>query len=220
MNAYSNIAVDGRKPWRWRWALVAVACVILLLVLALLFVGRWLVVEDPLAKADALVVLSGRMPERAQEAAKIYAQGYAPEVWITKSTSPEAELRSMGIDFHGEEYFSAQVAEHDGVPANSVKILDTLIVNTADEMRVISDELERRKLSRVIIVTTKAHTRRVHVLWRRIARPGQTAIVRAAETDSFDPGRWWASTSGALDVVREVLGLFNAWVGLPVQPAR
>jgi len=56
------------------------------LVLAVLIffgVGRWLVVEDPLAKAKAIVLLSGGMPLRAIEAAKLYREGYAPEVWLT-----------------------------------------------------------------------------------------------------------------------------------------
>ena len=43
------------------------------------------------------------------------------------------------------------------------------------------------------------------------------AIVRAAPTDPFAPERWWTSTNDSLDVVREVLGLLNAWAGLPVR---
>jgi hypothetical protein len=44
--------------------------------------------------------------------------------------------------------------------------------------------------------------------------------VRAAGTDGFDAAHWWRNTHDALDVVREVLGLLNAWAGLPLQPAR
>jgi uncharacterized SAM-binding protein YcdF (DUF218 family) len=93
-------------------------------------------------------------------------------------------------------------------------------VNTADEIRVAVAALTRRKGEAVIIVTTKAHTRRTRLLWRRLA-PGQgRAIVRAASGDSFDPRHWWHTTGDALDVVREALGLLNAWAGLPLRPAR
>jgi len=44
--------------------------------------------------------------------------------------------------------------------------------------------------------------------------------VRAATGDSFDPRHWWRTTSDALDVVREALGVLNTWAGLPVHPAR
>ena len=45
------------------------------------------------------------------------------------------------------------------------------------------------------------------------------AIVHGVSDDSFDPAHWWKNTSDALDVVREVLGLANAWAGLPLRPA-
>jgi hypothetical protein len=41
-------------------------------------------------------------------------------------------------------------------------------------------------------------------------------LVRAATEDSFDAAHWWRSTKDALDVVREYLGLLNAWAGLPL----
>ena len=45
-------------------------------------VGRWLVDPDPLQHARAIVVLSGRLPFRSMEAAEVYRQGWAPEVWL------------------------------------------------------------------------------------------------------------------------------------------
>ena len=48
-------------------------------------IGQWLMVADPLEPAKAIVVLSGRVPFRAMEAASIYRQGLAPEVWLTSA---------------------------------------------------------------------------------------------------------------------------------------
>jgi len=183
-------------------------------------VGRWLVVEDPLAKARAIVVLSGAMPLRAIEAAKLYRDGYAPEIWLTHSTEPGATLKEMGIPFAGEDHYNALVLIHEGVPAQAIHVLEPPIVNTADEIKVVAAALARAKGESVILVTTKAHTRRVRLLWRRLAPRQNRAIVRAASGDPFDPRHWWRNTSGALDVVREVLGLLNAWAGLPLHPAR
>ncbi len=50
--------------------------------------GRWLNREDPLAHADVIFVLGGGMPQRAAEAAKVYAGGYAPEVWLSRPDNP------------------------------------------------------------------------------------------------------------------------------------
>ncbi len=193
------------------------------MVLALLIffgVGRWLVVEDSLVKARAIVVLSGAMPVRAIEAAKLYREGYAPEIWLTHSTEPAETLEEMGIPFAGEDHYNTLVLIHDGVPAEAIHVLEPPIVNTADEIKVVASALARAKDQAVIFVTTKAHTRRVRLLWLRLARGQGRAIVRAASGDPFDPRHWWRSTSDALDVVREVLGLLNAWAGLPLHPAR
>jgi hypothetical protein len=126
----------------------------------------------------------------------------------------------MGIPFFDEDYYNTRVLIHEGVPPEAIHVLEPPIVNTADEIRVAAAALARGKGSAVIFVTTKAHTRRVRLLWRRLATGQGRAIVRAAAGDPFDPRHWWRTTSDALDVVREVLGLLNVWAGLPLHRAR
>ncbi len=181
--------------------------------------GRWLVVEDPLEKSQAIVVLSGRMPIRAVEAARLYRAGYAPQVWLTRPDEPTASMAAMGIADPGEDFFNARVLEHEGVPSAAIRVLDPPITNSADEMRAIASALHQENEAPVIIVTTKAHTRRIHSLWRRFSQSHARAIVRAASDDPFDPARWWRSTGDALDVLRELLGLANTWAGLPLSPS-
>jgi len=183
-------------------------------------VGRWLVVEDPLEKAQAIVVLSGALPLRAIEAAKLFREGYAPEVWLTYSAEPGDTLRAMDIPFVGEDFYNSRILVHEGVPENAIHIIQRPIENTADEMTVILAALAREKNQTVIIVTTKAHTRRARLLWRKLSGGRGRAIVRAATEDPFDPAHWWRNTTDALDVVREVLGLLNVWAGLPLRPGR
>jgi uncharacterized SAM-binding protein YcdF (DUF218 family) len=189
---------------------------ILLVVLLVLNVGRWLVSEDPLAKAQAIVVLSGRLPMRALAAAQLYRDGLAPEVWLTHSTEPAATLAALDIPYDGEEVYNTRVLLHGGVPARAIRVLPKPIVNTADELAAIVAALPDDRSGVVIIVTTKAHTRRTRELWKRIANGRGRAIVRAAPDDPFDPAHWWRTSGDALDVVRECLGLLNAWSGLPL----
>jgi uncharacterized SAM-binding protein YcdF (DUF218 family) len=181
-------------------------------------VGRWLVREDTLGPADAIVVLSGGMPERADEAARIYVRGYAHEVWITRPESPAADLSEMGIQYTGEESYSRQILIHFDVPGENIRALPSIVVNTEREVEEISSEMRRQGLASVIIVTSPPHTRRVRTLWRKLVGENPRAIVRAAPLDSFDADHWWRDTRDALSVVRELLGLMNAWVGLPVRP--
>ena len=207
-------------PGKARWKRRSIcAAVIVFLALAMFFgVGRWLVVEDPIRPAQSIAVLSGRMPTRAIEAAKLYRQGLAPTVWLTRSDEPGVSLRAMGISYVGEDFYNLRVLVHEGVPPEAIHILEKPIVNTADEIRVIGEEMKPG--SPVIIVTSKVHTRRVRTLWRKLAEGRGEAIVRAASEDSSDPQHWWRSTGDALDVVREILGLLNAWAGLLLPSGR
>ena len=219
-NLENTAGVSQRRSRKLGIVAVVVCSALFLVIVMFLGVGRWLVVKDPLAKARAIAVLSGGMPIRAMEAAKLYRQGYAPEIWLTHSSEPGATLGEMGISFVGEDYYSTRVLIHEGVPPGAIHVLETPIVNTADEIKVIGSALAGEKDRTVIIVTTKAHTRRVRLLWRKLASGNGVAIVRAASADSFDPRHWWRTTSDALDVVREVLGILNVWAGLPLHPAQ
>jgi uncharacterized SAM-binding protein YcdF (DUF218 family) len=181
--------------------------------------GRWLDREDPLQKAAAIAVLSGKMPDRALEAAKLYQQGYAPQVWLSYSVEPGATLEKYGIPYAGEETYDRLLLVKQGVPENAIRILDPPIVNTADEMHTFGLALRNENQRRVILVTSKLHTRRTAALWRLVSNKEGEALVHGVSADAPVVARWWGSTGSALDVVREILGLLNAWAGLPVQPA-
>ena len=223
MATLENAVRSAPAKWsgrRWKIAAIAAAVCAFALLAAFFGVGRWLVREDSLEKATAIVVLSGRMPVRAMEAARIYREGYAQEVWLTRSNEPESTLHAMGINFVGEDFYNLRVLVHEGVPVDAIRVLPAPIVNTADEVDVVAKELAREHGAAVIFVTTKVHTRRVRALWNRLANANGRAIVRAAQDDPFDPAHWWRTTGDALDVVREVLGLANAWTGLRLHPAK
>jgi uncharacterized SAM-binding protein YcdF (DUF218 family) len=212
------LPVNSRKKLR---PLLFVAGVMLFLaVLGFLNVGRWLVVEDPLEKTAAIAVLSGRMPSRALEAARLYRAGYAPEVWLTYADEPASELAKLSVPYLGEEHYEKLVLMQQGVPESAIRILEPSIENTADEIRTISQSMQARQVAAVIIVTSKVHTRRTRALWKKLSASNGRAAVRGVSDDEFDPAHWWRNTSDALDVVREVLGMFNVWAGLPLRPGK
>ncbi len=180
--------------------------------------GHWLVREDPLGKADVIVVLSGGLPFRAEGAAGIYKSGYAPAVWVSKPGGPQEELAALGIRFVGEEEYNREILVQEGVPNSAIQIFPDAIANTQEEVEEISREMRRDGMHTVIIVTSPQHTRRVKALWRKLVGDDPRLIVRAAPDDPFDADHWWRNTQDVLAVVRESLGLLNVWLGLPVQP--
>jgi uncharacterized SAM-binding protein YcdF (DUF218 family) len=181
-------------------------------------VGRWLVVEDPLVHADVILVLSGRLPERAVEAAQVYKAGYADRVWISPPVSPVDDLKAMNISYLGEDFYNEKVLMAQGVPPDAIRILDRPDANTEEEVRQTVEVLRAMDYHSVIIVTSKPHTRRVRTIWRKLVGFEPRMIVHFAPDDPFDGAHWWRHTRDALDVSRETLGLLNAWAGFPLRP--
>ena len=205
-----------------RWLIPGGICIALGLVAVALFftIGSWLVVEDPLVRSDVIVILSGRLPERAVEAARIFQAGYAEQIWISPPVSPVDDLKAMKIAYLGEDFYNEKVLIVKGVPADTIRILERPDINTEAEVRQIAQDLRDLNLHSVIIVTSKAHTRRVRTIWRKLVGSDPRMAVRYAEDDSYDGAHWWRHTQDGLDVVRETLGLLNAWAGFPLRPSQ
>jgi uncharacterized SAM-binding protein YcdF (DUF218 family) len=205
-----------------RWLIWAGIPIVLVTMGVFVFfgIGRWLVVQDPLAHADAIVILSGNLPVRAFEAARLYSAGYAPQVWISQGLSPAEELKTMKIFYLGEDFYNEKILLAKGVPVDAIRILERPSANTQMEVREIGEFLRQNNLSSVIIVTSKPHTRRVRAIWNRLVGSDARAIVRFANDDRYDGSHWWRHTQDGLDVVRESLGLLNAWAGFPLRASQ
>jgi uncharacterized SAM-binding protein YcdF (DUF218 family) len=210
---------------KWRWPLFASGLIVAALLIAgayaFLHAGSWLVREDALQKSQAIVVLSGGLPDRALAAAKVYRDGFAPEVWLTQPVQPAAAMAELRLPYAGEEEYSRMVLIEQGVPQRAIRTLQPRILNTADELKAVAETLDqssgKNSPATAIIVTSKAHTRRVRSIWNKVSAGHRARLlIRAAPEDSFDPEHWWRTTNDALSVVREYLGLLNAWAGLPL----
>jgi uncharacterized SAM-binding protein YcdF (DUF218 family) len=212
---------DLRSRMR-RWLIPGGILIVIVVAAATLFftVGSWLVVEDPLAHADVIVILSGRLPERAVEAARVYHGGYAEQVWISPPIAPVEDLKAMNISYLGEDFYNEKVLMAQGVPPDAIRVMDHPNANTEAEVRQTVEELRALDYHSVIIVTSKAHTRRVRTIWRKLVGSEPRMMVRYAQDDSYDGAHWWRHTQDALDVMRETLGLLNAWAGFPLRPSQ
>src|ERR1700726_1236181 len=203
MDTSEEFAAPKNGRIRWLLALSVAMAVVGIAMVMFFGVGRWLFVEDNLEKAQAIVVLSGRMPLRAIEAARLYNRGYAPEVWLTRPSEPAASLQTLHIAYLSEDFFNSRVLMHEGVPATAIRVLEPPIVDTVDELHAAAVELVRDDGSALIIVTNKVHTPRVRTLWQKIPHRRLRAIVRAPENVPSEPGGWWHAPGDALEVVRE-----------------
>jgi len=178
-----------------RGALLALIGLSAVAVIWLLYYGgRYLQHEDPLQKADAIFVLAGTRLERSFEAVDLYKEGYAPLIILSpgRPDSGEALLRQRGIRFPSEPELVRDVIVQMGIPATAVVATNGYVDNTAQEADLLRSMVTTNRWRRVIIVTSKYHTRRAAFAVRRgLDGTGVEVVMRATRYDKSDPARWW-----------------------------
>jgi uncharacterized SAM-binding protein YcdF (DUF218 family) len=197
-------------------ALVVIALVVVGHGPVLRLIGRALVVEDPVAKADAIVVVAGGTPSREEAAARLFREGLAPDVVLSNQFTPDRvrQLITMGarrFDYQGE---SRVVLEQRGVPAQAIVALSQPVKTTEAELKVVGEAARSRGWRRVILVTSPQHSRRVKLVWSRQAPADIESIVRIAQDDDFLDGDWWRKRREAEAILHEYLGLAAIYLGI------
>jgi uncharacterized SAM-binding protein YcdF (DUF218 family) len=197
-----------------RWTLVTA---VLVLLLFLPFAGRFLVADDPLEKADLILVFAGARVERWLEAAELYKEGWAPRIVLSPGpVEPiEQQLAARGVVYPREGDLARQALIDYGIPADAVTVLPGGVDNTAHEAAVVARTLSGTGRARLIIVTSPYHTRRAGVAFRRALAGAHVAvIVRATRFSKSDPSRWWRRREDVRYVLNELPKLLAYALGV------
>lgn len=182
-------------------------------------IAAFLITENSLEGAAAIVPLGGHTPFREMEAAKLYRAGWAPRVVIVHPV-PSAEskaLHDLGIRTRGAWEVSREVLVRQGVPESSIVVVSGKAGGTLEELQAVYSAMTSKDAA-VILVTSKYHTRRARLTWQHVTAGKSKPILRAATGDPFDPNRWWHHRSFALSVIREYLGLANYYAKFAIAP--
>ena len=195
---------------------VAVLLLLLLTLYGLSRLGGFLVLEDPLRKADAIVVLGGTMYERQLEAVELYKAGMAPRIYLFREVADWGERvlieRQMPYLRVVDVQIDAMVKL--GVPRDAISILDQA-ANTATEARFVHDLVVAQHVNTVIIVTSKQHTRRARLaMTRRLAGTGVTVIMRGSRYDRTNVDAWWRDRPTIRFTLFESQRLLGYWIGI------
>ena len=197
--------------------LTALAAVLLIIAaVAAPRLGAWLVVEDPLQKADAIFVLGGTLFERPLEAVDLYHEGWAPRLLLMRQIADdgEVELRRRGVVYQREIDVQVDVLMRLGVPRPAIEILDEQD-STKDEADALRTVVVANRWPRVIVVTSKQHTRRARlVMNRRVADTGAQVMVRASRYDKTDVNAWWRQRGTLRFTLFETQRLIAYWLRL------
>ena len=209
-------------PARTRRVLLRIAGVTLAVGAAALlcffpFAGRFLVVQDPLERSDAIVVLAGSRAERWLEAVDLFHAGWAPRIIVSRGRLEYAEMRlqEMGIRFPQDADLVRDAMIQMKVPPEAVLFLPGSLDNTAHEAAAARTFAAGAGWSRLIVVTSKYHSRRTAYAFVRAFRGSPVRIlVRASNYDRATPDRWWTTRQDVRYVTSELQKLVAYRLGL------
>jgi uncharacterized SAM-binding protein YcdF (DUF218 family) len=164
------------------------------------FAAETWIIEDPLEKADALLVLSDDnfYADRATRAAELFREGKAPLVVASgRRLRPNAGI--------------AELMEHDlierGVPKEKILRFAQDADSTKEEAEALAKLAKTRKWRKVIVVTSNYHTRRARYIFRRVFPQDIETRVASARDGDFDPERWWEKRKSTKELMREFAGM-------------
>jgi uncharacterized SAM-binding protein YcdF (DUF218 family) len=161
------------------------------------------IVNEPLTRADAVVVLGGGLETRPFEVARIYHQGLAPKILVM---NPKPSRRVGLGATPSQTELTRQILAKLNVPESDLLVVGGVVTSTYDESIAVRDWIRTSGAKRVIIPTDSFHTRRVRWLFRKELKPtGAQVIVDAIPGLEYTAEDWWHREEGVIAFQNEVI---------------
>ena len=179
--------------------------------------GRYLVVDTLPERADVIVVLAGPRVERWLEGVELYRDKIAPKIVLSSGRIEPAEdaLRARGIRFPREADLMKDAMIQLGVAPADVEIFAQSVDNTAAEASATRALAATRGWRRILVVTSKYHTRRsLYAFAREFSGTGVHVQLRASRFDGARPHEWWKHRPDQRFVISELQKLLAYRLGL------
>lgn len=170
----------------------------------LALIGSFLVVQDELKKADAIIVInSDRNGTRVAQGVSLYKNGYADKLIFSGC---QIAWQTNDADIMKKQ---ALVLE---VPEKAI-LLDRNGYTTFDNARNTLKIMKENHLNSAILVTSSYHTRRAMWIFKKVFKAsGVKLSVLPARDSEFNPGDWWRREKDAKLVFNEYTKLI--WYAL------
>ena len=180
--------------------------------------AKLLIVNSPLPRADAIVVLSGAATyrERTRHAAQIFRDGRAKRILLTNDNQQggwyEAEQRNP---------FSYELElwelERSGVPRGNIEVLMEPVTGTYEEAVLLRRYAESQGFQSLLAVTSAYHSRRALWTFRKVfdgsnVSIGLEAVGTGVQTPA--PATWWFHLKGWKLVPGEYVKMAYYWLRL------
>ncbi len=179
--------------------------------------GWALVVTEPVAPADAIVVSPDSGGAGALEAADLVQSGIATRVAVFTDppSGEDHEFIRRGLPY--EDAAARQIRQLKLLGVTDVVQIPRTDVGTEGEGEVLPAWCDQHQFRSVVFVAARDHSRRVRRVLDRVMKGHPTQVtVRPARYSNFDPDRWWETRVGVRTEIIELQKLVLEAVLHPV----
>jgi uncharacterized SAM-binding protein YcdF (DUF218 family) len=199
-----NPNTSSRRP-RWTSILVVVIAVAASAIVAVpsvrdpvLRAAGWaLVVSEPVAPADVIVVSLDSGGAGALEAADLVQSGIATRVAVFTDppSGEDHEFIRRGLPY--EDAGARQIRQLRSLGVADVVQIPRTDVGTKGEGQALPPWCDQHQFRSIVFVAARDHSRRLRRVLDRAMKGHPTRVtVRPERYSTFDPDRWWETRGG------------------------
>jgi hypothetical protein len=166
--------------------------------------GWALVVNEPVASADIIVLSLDSGGAGALEAADLVHSGISKRVAVFKDppSGEDYEFIRRGIPY--EDAGARQIRQLRALGVTDVVEISR-VDGTEGEGQVLPSWCDEYQFRSIVVVATKDHSRRLRRVLDRVMKGHPTRVtVQSARYSTFDPDRWWETRGGVRTEIIEL----------------
>jgi uncharacterized SAM-binding protein YcdF (DUF218 family) len=173
----------------------------------LIAIGTYLVYEQPPQQADVIAIPANWDDTiiRAREGADLYNKGLAKVVFVPRMEPMEGleETRKRGIYVPENRDLLIVILEGLGVPLTAIETSAQEVTDTWEEAQEVSNFVEQKGYTSVLLVTSKYHSRRAYLIFKDALNGKASVISIPSPYDPSDPEQWWKQSKDCQRVIIE-----------------
>ena len=166
--------------------------------------GWALVVSEPVAPADMIVLSLDSGGAGALEAADLVQSGISKRVAVFNDppSGEDHEFIRRGLPY--EDAAAKQIRQLRWLGVTDV-VQISRVDSTQSESRVLPPWCDEHQLRSIVVVSSKDHSRRLRRVLDRVMKGHPTRVtVQPTRYSSFDPDRWWETRGGVRTEIFEL----------------
>jgi uncharacterized SAM-binding protein YcdF (DUF218 family) len=167
--------------------------------------GWALVVDEPVASADIIVVSLSSSGAGTLEAADLVQSGIATRVAVFTDppSGEDHEFIRRGLPY--EDAGARQIRQLRGLGVTDIVQIPSVDVGTESEGRALPLWCDQQQFRSIVFVAARDHSQRVRRVLDRVMKGHPTRVtVQPSRYSSFDPDRWWQTRGGVRTEIVEL----------------